>query len=308
MIISDERERLVHAVSLSTRTRATIGREGGGPLEFRTPHRVYATGHGAYALADTGNRKMLLVDSADVIVASYAYPEPIWAALFGGVNNDGHLYFERFVGVDRATQRPVDSVTVYRWLPATGAIEPVLQLDAPDKAMHVVTRTVGGGTGTSRFLFQEPFSVGDEWAVLTGDRIAVWREQRDALELFDLDGQPISPPLAVAFPPVRVTEADHDLAAPTGTDVTWTFPEYKPIVTDGSGLASPDGYFWLRLHGPARADTARYVVFSTSGQLAGVASAPSDQTLVGLGRGAAYFSEKDDLDLITVVRWQVAYP
>jgi len=308
VIVTDDREKLIHVLVPSTGASRTIGREGGGPLEYRLPRHVYATGHGTYAIADMGNRKLLAVDSADVTVASYSYPEAIWASRFGGADDRGDLYFEPFGGVDRRTQQPAESVTVYRWRPAANELEPVLRLDAPDRAMHVVTRTVDGATETDRFTFPEPFSVADQWVVLGGDRIAVWRESPRILELVGLDGQEIAPPTHVPYAPVKVTDADEAAARRPGLEIDWTFPEYKPIVVDGSALASPDGHLWLRLHGPADASMSQYAVFDKGGRLLGTASAPSSQTLVGLGRAVAYFSDKDQDDLLMVIRYKVTYP
>jgi hypothetical protein len=307
LIVTDEREKLVHVISLHTAARKTIGRDGRGPLEFRIPRHVFATPDGGYAIADMGNRKVLLVDSTDVVHTSYSYPQPVWAARLGGVDAHGRLYFEPLADIDRQTQQPVDSVNLYRWQPASEELTPILRIDAPDVALHVVTGTNAGTRQVDRLLFPEPFGISDEWVVLSGNRILVWQESRRQLQVLDLDGRPVRRPTSALYEAVKVTSADRAAAVPPGTTIEWSIPDAKPIMADGSALGSPDGHLWLRLHGSAGSTTQAYAVFDADGRHRGTARAPSTQTLVGLGRGAAYFAEKDQDDLVTLIRYQVRY-
>lgn len=171
----------------------------------------------------------------------------------------------------------------------------------------MVTGTNAGTRQVDRLLFPEPFGIGDEWVLLSGNRILVWQESRRQVQVLDLDARPVHEPTSAPYKAVKVTSADRTAAVPPGTTIEWSFPDAKPIMIDGSALGSPDGHLWLRLHGPAGRNTQSYAVFGADGRHLGTALAPSSQTLVGLGRDAAYFAEKDEDDLVTLIRYQVRY-
>lgn len=298
VLISDAAEGALHLVDLQSDAIEPVGRQGGGPEEYRVPGALFRSGN-MIVVHDTGNRRFLVIDRSWRTVSVLNVTDSLWGATLHGVDPRGDFLLE---SAWPPGDRGADSATVIRWESGRGPAELLFKVKAPD---HVTASATSGQTLFS-FSTPHPFSFTDEWAVLGDGRMVVARAQPFHIELRSADGELLVCGRAIPYLPVRVGARDRQELARRGIDEP--IPDFKPPMIDGSALASPDGYVWIQLHAPAEADSVSYVIVEGSGGVEGVARFPAEFNLVGLGHGAAYLSTEERSGLHRIWRATVVYP
>lgn len=201
-----------------------IGREGGGPGEWRQPDAVHALPGDSTLLVDLGNARLSVLDPAGTYVHSYPMALTPQAPPAGGpqqgptmlateilnprvVDAEGRIYYTarpRSAGPGAGGGAP-DSSEVRRWTP--GGTEPVRVARLRPPAQSTTT---SGGSGNVRVAMRPvPLAPQDDWAVAPDGRVAVVRAEPYHVQWVSEDGEVVAGP-PVAFDPVPVGEAEKE--------------------------------------------------------------------------------------------------
>lgn len=343
VIVSDPRERTLQLIDLRRGRATAIGREGRGPLEWGLPGGLLAVQGDTTLVVDTGNGRYLVVGPdgravrtfnpvADVAVAPRGdagrggHGGPILIGIMGNArasDAQGRLYYQ---GLDHepgtgggVAER--DSVPIVRYTARTRAQDNVawLRLAARSVSMR------GGGGGANVLMGHgsaRPFDSGDEWTVFSDGRIAVARVAGYRVEIIHPDGRRAAGPV-VAYPPVRVTEADkeqwreQERAANLGVRATAgehggniqrsvgrvpvqepaEWPATKSPFLGNSVWAAPSGETWVVRTRAAADRVPTADVFNARGRLIARVVLPAATQLVGFGARHVYLVRTDDYGL-----------
>ncbi len=333
VIVSDQREKLVHLVDLQRQTARVVSREGSGPGEYAMPTSLFAMPNDQTLLVDMMNRRFLMIrpdGTPGETIAPPSITPPAGAgagpaAMIGGlvnprgVDGQGRLYFQD-MGI-RPGQASPDSVPVLRWTPGQTRVDTAAWVKGPPTSMATTPAGPAGGGGT-RMSFTMGSSVvwspQEAWAVAGDGRVA--RVQPDPYRVvwYDANRRGTAGP-TVPYSPIRVTEADkrayiEQQAANPPTMIMMgggggasvqrpqmpepTFAETKPAFSGTSSVfASPEGEVWVLRTRPANDHTPVYDVFDASGRLARKVALARGSRVVGFGRQSVYVVRTDEDDL-----------
>ena len=308
VIVTDQVERRVFLADFGTGSRRQLGREGGGPGEYRFPMAPVAGSDGTTWILDAVLRRVLSISAEGNIGASL--PAPYNAVRGGliaarGVDRAGRIYFEGN-SFDGETGRFSDSVSVVRWDPGKDQPEVIARVWSGGR-MRVERE--GGPASIARSA--TPFPAVDAWVVLPDGRIAIVQQQPHQLRFTGASGTTTS-----VVPPTRtiaVTAAERAayrareegtrmLAAGGGQAMRRPptpdalFPESMPALIAASVVASPEGEIWIGRSFASTERTRRYDVFDDSGRLVAVATLSSDRAVVGFGAGVVFVARTDPDD------------
>ncbi|MBX3175110.1 MAG: hypothetical protein KF709_11900 [Gemmatimonadaceae bacterium] len=312
-IVVDQMERRVLLVDLSNNTYRQIGREGGGPAEYRFPTRPMAAPDGRTLIYDAVLRRLLRLEpdgrfEPSAPLPSVTVPGGVGRAV--GSDSEGRVYFEGS-SFNAETGRFADSVAVVRWDPASDRVDLLGRVWSGGRV-----RVQRNGEVASLARSITPFPAVDAWVVLADARVAIVQQQPHRIVLRDAVGSRTVESADLSFPPVAITPAERNayrareegarMAAagvagggpsmrrpPTGDA---EFPEAMPAFVAASLLASPAGELWIGRSYAHNSATRRYDVFSTDGRLVAVATLGRDRTVVGFGDGVIYVARTDPGD------------
>lgn len=296
VLVSDSRDRKVVAVSLVDGTARPIAREGEGPGEYTVPGPFLTTNEGIW-LYDVARRRLLRVESGDRLVAEEAIPEELFGHQPVAMIRGGGVAFE---GPSTALGTG-DSADVIVWQfgsPPTGTR---IRVDATDRAVKAIVTKQAGVKRTARLMMREPFSLSDEWGVISDTLVLVVRGGRPLVEVYGLDGALVGQAEWGGTGQEPVTQADRDSLAATGIEVDWNLPQTKPLLVDGTGRADRQGRFWVASHGQSGAAVS-YLVFGSSGRLEGTAHLPHGAAVLGFGSRSVYVGAVDENGLVRITR------
>jgi len=310
-------------VSLDPRTGDVrpLGREGGGPAEWRQPDAVYALPGDSTLLVDLGNARLTVIDPGGRLVRSAPLMLPPTAGAAGppmpepllprGTDRGGALYIQTR-GRPTGQGGLPDSMHVKRWTWGAPHAATVARLRSP----AMTTSTSGGANNQSFRVRPVPYSPQDDWAVAADGRIAVVRAEPYRVEWIQPDGRVVTGP-ETSWEPVRVREAEkrrwldqlgasgltmsvtsdngsttmalqrggRRAAAASAEDYEW--PERLPAFRAGGAVVMPDGRLLVERE-VAEGDPTRYDVFDARGTRAGALYLPTGQRIVGFGRESVY--------------------
>lgn len=325
VLIADPLGGVLAALDLRAGTMEPVGREGGGPGEWRQPDAVYPLPGGATLLVDLGNARLTVLDTAGraiethpMALASGAGPVGLEIVRPRGVDAEGRVYFE--ARPRPGDRRPgADSAQVKRWVPGTEATEPVVGLRPPAVRMT----TAGGADDRQVTVRPIPLSPADDWAVAPDGRVGVVRAEPYRVEWIEPDGGVIQGP-ALEYDPVAVGSAERerwlDEAAASGLSVNVTdengvrnvqfsrggrrsasardyeWPESLPAFVPGGARVDPAGRLWVQRYGPV-GSPARYDVFDRAGRRVEQVRLPAGQRVIGFGEDLVFAVRVDDLGL-----------
>jgi hypothetical protein len=309
VVVTDQAERRVFLVDFETGTRRQLGREGGGPGEYRFPMAPLAGSGATTWILDAVLRRVFAVSPDGRIGASL--PAPYNAVRGGliaarGVDRAGRIYFEGN-SFDGEMGRFSDSVSVVRWDPGKDQPEVIARVWSGGR-----TRVEREGGPASIARSATPFPAVDAWVVLPDGRVAIVQQQPHELR-FVGGGTGTT---TTTLPPARaipVTAAERAayrereegsrmLSAGGGQAVRRPptpdalFPESMPAFIAASVVASPEGEIWIGRSFASTERTRRYDVFDDSGRLVAVATLSSDRAVVGFGVGVVFVARTDPDD------------
>lgn len=309
-----------------------IGRKGGGPGEYEESNGFVLLPDGRLAMWDPRNMRITLFDSAGAATASFRHQSGLFVGGSSGLLGDtlGRLYALHWFRVSEREALPGEN-TGYMVLDTTGAVrDSVFPPRADVPAANLVASSKGGTSMNS-----VPFAPSRTWA-FSPHGYFVWAvSDRYAVTLARPEG-PLRIERDVARVPVDADErANHEeqiTANMRRMDPNWrwngpTIPDTKPFVRNLTVAA--DGRLWVGRHQPAvrvEPDTSggprdpgapppsrwrepmAYDVFEPDGRFLGHLRVPERTTLLYMRGDHAWGTQRDSLDVPTVIRFRVQPP
>ncbi|MEO8478762.1 MAG: hypothetical protein ABI542_03945 [Gemmatimonadota bacterium] len=280
----------------------TLGREGDGPGEFRSPHPALLGD--TLIVHDPQQSRITLLTVADSFVRSF----PSICCQFGPpayVDRDGIITVQ-------GSQRAPDGTSLPQWIrfDLTGhRIDSLLQPRAVEPAVWTVTQSFpGGGTGSmSRYVPLAPQSsvtlLHDGTAVFGRNDVptfAVVRNGVDTVRLFgrsDVIPDPTPEGMRDSLFAAVTERNDRFKGVASLDDIPETLPTWRGIDEDG------DGNFWVTTGGDGR--PLGFDVYDPSGVLLGTATRPwgaAYATSWAGDRVVVYDNDTDGLPRIRIFR------
>ena len=316
LLISDGLEQALFRVNLASHAVERLGRNGGGPGEYRRPAGLLALGGDTTMLVDLGNFRLMRIAPDGRLGTSYSMMAGDHLRMATAGDGLGRLYWNQppfdFGRGQRRTNgaRPI---TIFRWDPSTDIVDSVASI--------AVTGGLGGAGGLP---FVMPFQGADAWAVAPDGRIAIVHHHPYRVEWIQPDGRHIEG-AEVRYEPVPIRRADQEAWADVQATRTATmllegggsqsqrsrrpdlsridFPAvFPPFPADGASI-SHEGEIWVERHRSVTAEGGSvFDVFDGRGTLVKRFQLPVSRTLVGFGPRTvyAYFTDQEDFQWLEV--------
>lgn len=310
-----------------------LGREGGGPGEYRQPDAVWPLPGDSTLLVDLGNARLTVISPDGTLgrgqplaPGEFAPGRPLSLFIPRGVDRNGWLYIE---GARAMGGAPSDSVAIMRVM-GEAAPAPVGRVKLADTRQE----TSGGANDRSVRVRPVPLSPVDAWGVGPDGSVAVARSADYHLDWILPDGRTVSGP-PVEHRPVAIRQAEREewelersragggigisIEVENGrttmsfgrtgsggrgesdlSDLPW--PQTMPAFVGGTVWVDGRGRAWVRRSRPA-GEAALYDVFDGTGRPVAQIRFPEGRRLVGFGERALYAVHVDDFDLQTLERY-----
>jgi streptogramin lyase len=326
VMVADPLGGVLAVLDLAAGTMEPVGREGGGPGEWRQPDAVYPLPDGRTLLVDLGNARLTVLGADGAAGETYPMalttgdgPGGLEILVPGGTDAAGRVYF---LSRARPGARPgEDSSRVKVWEPGSGATTALAALRPP-----AVTVTTSGGADDRRVSMRAvPLALADDWVVAPDGRVAVVRAEPYRVEWVSHDGAVTRGP-GQEHDPIRIRDAEKERwldgtsgtglrvgvsvdngvrtiqlgrggpsrGEPSASDYEW--PETLPPFREGGTVMDPDGRVWVARF--ERAGSPRtYDVFDGSGRLVRRVRLPDGQRVIGFDDHTVFAVRVDDLGL-----------
>ena len=328
LLIADRAAKTLWLVDVARGTQQRVGREGSGPGEYQLPAALVPLPGDTTLLVDPLQQRLLQILPSGAVGVQLQLPESI--GLLSGVKGTdrmGRLYASgsplRFgptaAGAMPAPGLRADTIPILRWARTGTSLDTVAMVQGALRDLRI-NRT---GGNMSVMMRQQPYSAQDDWHVAPDGRVAVVRHQPYRVEW--IGATTVVGP-AVAWQPVKVTQADKDLieaaqrnpanrlsvsrggpppagvrppSAPAGAT---TYPATKPPFVERTAIASPKGELWVQRSVASGAPTV-YDVFDGQAKLVRQVQLPARARVVGFGAAGVYIARMDEDDLQWVGRY-----
>lgn len=318
LMVADPIERKLMVFGASLQSMRALGKEGGGPGEYRQPDGVWPMPGDSTMVVDLGNARLSIVSPAGVYarsmpMASGGAGGPVGVMFPGGIDAQGRIYFQPNAGGPGAS---LDSANVMRLDPKGGAPQPVAKVKLPD----LDRQESGSENQRSVRIRPIPLSASDGWAVAPNGDVAVARSGTYRIDWVSNGTARVGAPVAVTR--ARIGEAEkkewvqqqmlnggisvqvednngqrsmtfgrsRPQQEPSTEGYKW--PATKPPFDAASLRVDPTGRVWVRRLGPANSPRL-YDVFNAAGAHVGTVTFPSDRVLLGFGASSLYAAEVD---------------
>jgi hypothetical protein len=310
VLMTDNLDRVIRAVDLSSGTVRDLGRRGKGPLEYESAHTILQGRGDTVLVTDNSQRRFVRLVNAE-IVATELQPDILRAlSSFSApiADGSGRLYFDLRdieMGSDGFHER--DGVVI-RWTPGTARLDTVATLRV---ARHAPRANVGynpfpyrdawglAADGAIARIGTEPYRV--EWladgrrtsgAPIAYDRVRIDAEERDAeRDAFSGRGRG---GMSFTGPPETRPSREPAVRLRIPDDV---FPPYKPPFTASRVLVSPAGDVWIPRAAAWNAEWRTVDVVGRDARLRRHVRVPAGTRIVGFGGAAVYVAVTDAYDL-----------
>ncbi len=323
VMIADPIERKLLILPSSLQSMRALGREGGGPGEYRQPDAVWPWPGDSTLVVDLGNARLSIVAPNDtygrsIPMAGGNSGGPPSVVFPGGVDAQGRVYYQPPAGAGPGAGPTLpESASVMRVDPKGAAPQSVVKVKTPD-----LDRQESGGENQRSIRIRPiPLSASDGWAVAPNGDVAVARSGTYRLDW--VSNGTVRPGPTVPVTRARIGEAEkrewvnqqmmsggitvqmednngqrsmsfgrsRPQQEPSTEGYTW--PESKPPFEPGTLRVDAKGRVWVRRNGAA--GTPRlYDVFGTNGALQGTVTFPNGRVLVGFGAASLYAVEVDE--------------
>lgn len=337
LMIADPLDKSLILLDLDRGRVQRIGREGGGPQEYRQPDAVYALRGDTTLLIDLGNSRFTIVHPD----GSFGETKPLIAGQPGtptfqlmipeAVDAEGNVYFQERVrfGPGRGSPELPDSAAILRMTWATGAIDTVAVVKVPERRLQ----TAGSSNNQRTSISPVPLSPQDDWSVDREGRVALVRSSPYRVEWVDANGR-VTRGSTVSVEPKRVRRADQQawLDEPTlggmqmgiennngvmttqisrtgetsgqrGQISDYEWPDVLPVFRGGRTRVDNAGNVWVERYA-SHGEQASLDVFGPDGVLKHSLPMPEGRRIVGFGDGVVYMMYMDEFDLQYLERYR----
>lgn len=328
LLVSDGLEGRLLKVSSDLSSARTIGREGAGPSEYRTPDVLYPMAADSTLMVDLGNGRTAVLSPSGQIVRTSPMSSgdgmQMQLMLPGAVDQAGRVFFR---GTGMMVGGIPDSAAVRVFDPRTEEVTDVAMFKLPEMNQE----TSGGTNNRNNIIRPVPLSRQDSWTATPGGDLVLARsgERSYWLEFVGPQGTRRGP--EIAYTPQRVTGEDkkqwaEDMSNALGVGIEndngrmrttfsrggrgepdpddFEWPETKPAFPAAALSMGSDGNIWLLRHTEAGRPPT-YDVLDMQGRRVGTVILPEDRTLEGFGDGSIYLSRTDDLDFVWLERYEL---
>lgn len=287
-----------------------VGRNGGGPAEYRTPGTLLPLGGDSTLVPDVQNGRWLLLHGGSIASFTSADAPAIRSGARRplGADFNGTVIFTQSIAGGSSAEPRRDSVILVRIARSTGMGDTIAKL----KARPATIRVSGPASQpTSVSIATNPLA-GGETAALFSDRwIAIARLDPYSVDWIAPDGKRVrASPLP--FERVRIDQREKAAfverqAARSGRaardpDSFPPWPEIIPPFLAEALLTAPDGRLWIRRAPTADNPFPPYDVIDRSGALVARVEAGNDVQVIGFGRTSVFTVATDDNGIQTLQR------
>lgn len=292
VLVLDREDKMVNLVDLARSSSTPVGRQGGGPGEYKSPSRLIPLRGDTTVLVDPGLQRSIVISpsgvAGDVLLnAGEMVSAPGGARVPQAADALGRLYFTASgfaPGADLSTLP--DSVLLLRLDRRTGRVDTLARLK---QARPNILIDREGSRIKSVNIRKVPFMPHDDWAVFPDGRVILVRTDPFRIDQRAAGGALTRGP-RIAYLPIPVVEADRGAAIDP-------LPKFKPPFDGPSTFLAPDGRVWVRRTTAAADSTARYDVFDASGRVSSRVSLPPRTRIAGFGKASIYVVRRDEDDL-----------
>ena len=326
LMVADPIEKKLLRFDAALKAATTIGREGGGPGEYRQPDAVWPFPGDSTLVTDLGNARLSVVGPGgafgrSIPMAGGASGGPPSVIFPGGVDARGNIYFAPPAGGGR-----LDSTDVVRVDAKGGAAQPVARLKSPD-----LDRQESGSANARQVRIRPiPLSASDTWGVAADGRLAVFRSGDYHMEWIGNGPTKVGAPVKTTRVKIGTAEKKEWVsqqmlsgginmqvqeengrrtmsfgrARPTEEPDTegYKWPALKPYFESGAVRIDAAGRAWVRRLREA-GQLPLYDVFGADGALVGSVTFPKGRTLLGFGAKGLYAADVDDDGVYTLERY-----
>jgi hypothetical protein len=334
VIVVDSRERLIHAVDLKAGTATRIGREGGGPGEYRIPLRIFALPGDSSVIHDMANAgNPLVITPQGEAGGSLALRDGSPLLDRSATDARGRIYSEVRIVTRSPSGVPMrnDSLGIERLDRSNGKRDTLARVSGlvVSPLVSRPARRSGvpepGGGAPARSGAMPPFASRDQWAVSSEGRVAVVSVDPYRVVFVDARGvRTVGPVLDAGR--VRVNDALKDLwragarrpvpslvfsggqtvatSRPPRYEEPTAWPEFLPALLDRAVAFAPDGTLWVSR--AVAADSPPVLDrIDGAGKVIGRVVLPSGTKLIGFGAKSVYLVRIDADDLQYLQRYSL---
>jgi len=307
--VLDDRELEIRIFDREGRYVRTVGREGGGPGEFRAPQAIHQAPNGNFWVPDPRNNRISIFDTSGAYVEGRNMPGGFGTSQWpGGFDRVGHYHlpirtFDSEGGLVLALVR----------LTAAHVVVDTLEVPTDPKERDVfVLLFPNGGRAEMGVPFAGEFEwrlapSGNLWGMLTDDyRLYEFNPAGDTLRTLTRDFTP----LPVTDSEMETTRSELESFVQAGGDVDWSkIPHTKPATRDF--FLDDEGNLWIMPETPPEDAGVLLDVFAPDGLFLGTVRLPFEIELTPLPlirNSTLYCVTKDELGVSYVVRADIVKP
>lgn len=300
-IAIDGLNRRIVLLDWETGRQATVGREGDGPGEYRTPLRLFPFTGGVALMLDQAGR--LFTANANGELVALSRPNVVHRSRSGvrGADSLGRIYVEYERSVIRFEGgRPIwsDSLTIARWDPVSQRVDSIGRIAPSPTSMPVLVNGLTYSTPS-----QQPLRTRDQWTVSVDGVVAVVHVEPYSVEYLEAEGdRTVGPP--ILYERTKVTDEmrrewethsqPFDRYVPTAP-----WPRFVPPFLEGAMRFDAEGRLWIeRTRVPRGAQL--YDVVDRRGRLVRRIQFPSGVRVTGFGAGRVYVAGSDSSSLVVL--------
>lgn len=331
LLVADPLAQELFFLDMDSGAVQSIGRPGGGPMEFRQPDSVWPYGDGNSLMVDLGNARMVVLaedgsfgDTYPLVMGEPGPGSPMLLLLPQGVDEAGNVYITQRPAFDPAGE-PGDSSMVVRVSLADQRVDTIARV----KTQDLTVQRSGGNVS----MQQIPLSPADAWGVTPDGRVVIARSGDYHVEWHEPDGSVVSG-RPLPFDPIRIRDAEKlaylEAASGGGISVSiqaggdgrrsmslsrggggrddgpdldaYEWPETMPPMTNGRINVDSEGRAWVRRNTPA-GENPLYDVFGGDGNRITTVELAEGRRILGFGEGTVYVAYNDEFDLVYLERY-----
>ena len=336
LLVLDDGEKELRLVDLARGTMRPVGRQGGGPLEYKVPGLLLPGAADTASYYDAMQQRLLLVSPQGTVLrtAPLGVTGDVASMISrmqpAGTDAAGHIYGQttgmKMPTPQSGTQGPMptfaDTIQIQSLDLRSGKTTRLATIRSP--VAKLAPKMEMAGRNVKLIVTAPDFSPQDVWTALPDGRVAMMRDGLYQVRFVAAGRAETKGPLipSVAIPvtarekkalvdSVRkvmdsiMAQATKQSAAAGGQGAAPSFtadvlepPRWPAYKPPYMSLqSSPDGRLWVSLSQPTGNQATKFDVLNSAGALiAQVVLAPGER-FVGLGRGTVYTVRKDEDDL-----------
>ncbi len=317
LLVADGIDNQLYVLDADLRAMRTLGRQGSGPLEYRSPRMLFALAADSTLIPDGANRRWLVAKGA-ALAATVASGDA--AVRSSGASLVGADTFARVAAIRRSGTRTrgagftVESLLVVTTQRRDGRADTLARL----RGRPVETRELERNTSTNPMMATAlgmPLETSEQALLFEDGWLAIARLEPYRIEWFDRAGTRMSSAI-IPHEPIVVNDAEkrahavrirNQMAIPgaSRSDAPRPGASWPPVASpfsDNALHAGPHGELLVLRRNSANAPGRRYDIVTRTGRVRATLETAGNERVVGYGRNAIYVALEDSNGLSKVRR------